>query len=264
MSCNFFHVMINQGDIMARQPRQKSETGIYHVMLKGIDERNIFMEEGDRKKFVMQMLQAREKSGFALLAYCLMDNHVHLLLEEKEDIGTAVKRITVGYVLWHNNKYGRSGHLFRNRFLSEAVENDAYLMTVARYIHQNPVKARLVKEARFYDWSSYGQYIEAYLGKANHIDTEHIMNYFDTRREFEEFMNTWQDDKCLGYQRTMRLTDAKLAAVIREKYTDIPLAQLGGEKQNDLIKDIYNNEATSIRQLSRILGVGKGIIERAL
>ena len=84
---------------MPRQPRQKSETGIYHVMVKGIDERNIFLEDGDKKKFMSQLLKAKEKGSFALLAYCLMDNHVHLLLEEIEELGTAMKRINVGYAV---------------------------------------------------------------------------------------------------------------------------------------------------------------------
>ncbi len=152
---------------MPRQPRKKSNTGIYHVMLKGIDDRNIFLHEGDRKKFLFQMFQAKGKGGFSLLAYCLMDNHAHLLLEENEELGTTMKRITVGYVLWHNHLYGRSGHLFQNRYLSEVVESDEYFVTVARYIHQNPVTAGLVKKAATYPWSSYKQYIDAYTGKSN-------------------------------------------------------------------------------------------------
>jgi len=131
---------------MPRQARKKSATGIYHIMLRGIDGRNIFLDDEDRSKFIEKLLSAKQNANFKLYGYCLMDNHVHLLIEENEEIGTSVKRITVGYVQWHNNKYGRTGHLFQNRYNSEVVETESYLVTVLRYIHQNPVKANIVKE----------------------------------------------------------------------------------------------------------------------
>lgn len=249
---------------MARQPRQKSASGIYHVMLKGIDGRNIFLHEGDRKKFIDQVLHAQGKDGFSLLAYCLMDNHVHLLLEENEDLGTTMKRITVGYVLWHNHQYGRSGHLFQNRYLSEAVETDEYLMTAARYIHQNPVKAGLVKKAISYCWSSYQQYIDAYNRKATHINPERIMVYFKAINDFEDFMNSQKEDKCLGYQSFGKITDEELKAIIQEKYQVQLGQQLAKEKRNELIQDLYKNERTNIRQLARLLGLSKSMVERAL
>lgn len=259
-----FYGILKKGDIMPRQPRQKSKTGIYHIMIKGIDERNIFLQEGDRKMFMNQLLRTREKGSFALLAYCLMDNHVHLLLEEKEEIGTAMKKITVGYVLWHNHYHGRSGHLLRNRYQSEPVEDDAYLVTVARYIHQNPVKAGIVKGAKLYPWSSYCQYIEAYNGKTVHIDARRIMDYFNSQNEFQTFMNIQQDEKCLGYQTMCRVTDSELAEIIQQNYQIELTQKLMKEERNQLIRQIYKNEKTSIRQLARVLGVSKGVIERAL
>ncbi len=249
---------------MPRGPRKKSESGIYHVMLKGIDGRNIFMHEGDRKKFLTQMYEAHEKGGFCILAYCLMDNHAHLLLEENEELGTTMKRITVGYVLWHNHNYGRSGHLFENRYLSEVVETDEYLVTVARYIHQNPVKAGLVDKAAKYRWSSYQQYIDAYSGKAVQINPDRIKKHFKTRADFEAFMNIHKDDKCLDYRNTSKMTDDQLAAKIKKDYQIRSVQKLTREKRDKLIQDIYKNERTSIRQVARVLGVSKGVVEKAL
>lgn len=249
---------------MPRGPRKKSESGIYHVMLKGIDGRNIFLHEGDRKKFLSQMLQAHEKGGFSILAYCLMDNHAHLLLEESEELGTTMKRITVGYVLWHNHQYGRSGHLFQNRYLSEVVEADEYLMTVTRYIHQNPVKAGLVKKAISYQWSSYQQYVDAYSGKAVQIIPDKIKAYFKTRVEFESFMNIQKDDKCLGYQNTSKMTDDQLAEKIKGEYQIGSAQKLSEEQRDELIQEVYKNERTSMRQVARVLGVSKGVVEKAL
>lgn len=120
---------------MPRQARVRSITGIYHIMLRGIDKRDIFLENEDKLKFLECIERAKAKGNFKVLGYCLMDNHIHMLLKESEEIGTSIKRITVGYVGWHNKKYDRTGHLFQNRYLSEPVTTEEYLLTVLRYIH---------------------------------------------------------------------------------------------------------------------------------
>jgi putative transposase len=144
------------------------------------------------------------------------------------------------------------------------VEDDSYLMTVARYIHQNPVKTGLVTKAKNYHWSSYPQYIDAYNGRAVYIDTERIRDYFNSRREFEEFMELQQDGENLRYQTMDRIADGKLAEIIQQNY-GVKLGEIiTREKRNLLIQQLYKRERTSIRQLARVLGVGKGVAERAL
>ena len=84
--------------------------------------------------------------NYTLYAYCLMSNHIHLLIREREDeIGMAIKRIASSYVYYYNHKYSRDGHLFRERFKSEPVNDMAYFVILLRYIHQNPVKAGMEK-----------------------------------------------------------------------------------------------------------------------
>lgn len=104
-------------------------------MLRGIDKRNIFLGNEDRAKFIDYVIRAKEEGSFELYGYCLMDNHVHLLIKEDGGIGKSIKRITVGYVGWYNKKHEISGHLFQNRFKSESVKTESYLLTVLRYIH---------------------------------------------------------------------------------------------------------------------------------
>jgi REP element-mobilizing transposase RayT len=123
-------------------------------MLRGIDKRNIFLDDEDRMKFIEKLLMAKKTAGFKLYGYCLMDNHVHLLIGEQEETGISIKRITVGYVRWHNSKHERTGHLFQNRYMSEVVETEGYLINVLRYIHQKPVKAKITNYAKDYPWSS--------------------------------------------------------------------------------------------------------------
>lgn len=249
---------------MPRQARVKSKTGIYHVMLKGIDDRDIFLDDFDRSKFIEHIIRARKKGDFNFLAYCLMDNHAHLLIEENEEIGKSIKRITVGYVLWHNNKYGRTGHLFQNRFSSEVVETDSYLLTVVRYIHNNPVKAGIIKLPRDYEWSSYNQYLAAYNNKTCHIDPTRIKAYFKTQENYEDFMNILHDDKCLGNKPSKKLTDEVLRKIIFEELNLGSIEAMPAKERNQIIRDVHLMTGASVRQLGRVFGLGKGIIQRGI
>jgi putative transposase len=146
---------------MARQARQLSESAIYHVMMRGINRDAIFLEDEDRQRFLDLLNVVRQTSGCLVLAYCLMPNHVHLVLQTTaEPIGTVIKRLGVRYAGWFNRKYERVGHLFQDRFKSIPVEDDAYLVTLLRYVWNNPVEAGLSKFSDTYPWSS-----RRYLGQ---------------------------------------------------------------------------------------------------
>ncbi|NPV45299.1 MAG: transposase [Firmicutes bacterium] len=250
---------------MPRTARKRSSTGVYHIMLRGLDKRNIFLDEEDKMKFMGKIMLAKERGKFELYGYCLMDNHVHLLLKENnEDIGTSIKRITVGYVGWHNNKYGRAGHLFQNRYMSEPVETESYFLTVLRYIHQNPVKAGLVQKAEKYSWSSYQQYMLAYQGQPCFIDPQLATTYFPTIEKFTDYMNTSNEDECLEYLETPKYTDMSLKTILYKKFNIENLEELPIEERNKKIKEIYEKTGVSIRQLARVLGLGKAVVEKAI
>ncbi len=249
---------------MARTKRQRSKTGIYHVMLRGIDGRKIFLDNEDKEKFIYSMLNSKKKANYFLIGYCLMSNHVHLLIKEgPEEIGISIKRITVSYVQWHNNKYGRQGHLFQNRFRSEVVEQESYLLVVLRYIHQNPLKAKLIQNLDAYKWSSYLQYINYYNDKKTNIDVDVIASYLDNQTAFENFMNESNNDQCLDFIENNKLTDKELINEIKKKYQIKNLSSMNIYKRNKVICDIKTNTGASLRQLSRVLGIGRSIIERA-
>ncbi len=134
---------------MPRQQRNKSKSGYYHIMIRGNERKNIFLDEQDKSRFVEILNDKKKSVSFYLQAFCLMDNHVHLMISEGvDDIARVMKRITVSYVYYFNKKYKRIGHLFQDRFRSEVVEDDNYVLSLARYIHQNPVKAGIVNQAR--------------------------------------------------------------------------------------------------------------------
>ena len=249
---------------MARQARKRSVTGIYHVMLRGIDKRNIFLHDNDKMIFMKKLLRVKENANFGLYGYCLMDNHIHLLIRESEEIGVSVKRVSVGYASWHNNRYGRVGHLFQNRYLSEPVESEGYLVHVLRYIHQNPLKANMVKKPEDYPWSSYNDYISAYQGNSISIDTDMIMAYFKEQKDFEEFTNTQNDDKFVDFEGEDKFTDEALGDIIKRKIGPGFLNEKSIADRNRLIREIYNSTGVSIRQLGRVFGVDKNVVVKAV
>jgi putative transposase len=249
---------------LSRNAREKSSTGIYHIMLRGIDKRNLFFEDEDRTRFIENLIKARENGRYEILGYCLMDNHIHLLLKESEDIGTIMKRITVGYVGWNNRKYERTGHLFQNRYLSEPVEKESYFLTVLRYIHQNPVKAGIVKAAADYQWSSYQQYRQYYYGQDSLVKGDLIRAYFNTYDSFNDYMNANNNDQCLDMLRTERFNDERLFKMICKKHNVGKLLVIPKKERDAVIKTIYSDSNTSIRQLSRVLGISKAIVAEAV
>ena len=249
---------------MARIAREKSETGIYHIMLRGIDKRDLFLDNEDRIKFIEKLLRAKEAAKFKLYGYCLMTNHIHMLIEDKEDIGKSIKRITIGYVQWHNAKHERTGHLFQNRYNSEAVETEEYFLNVLRYIHQNPVKAKVVKRATDYAWSSYNKYILEYNQQRTFLDVEQVKDYFTTKEKFESYMNEVNNDSFLEYKQVKNYTDASLKQLIEKDISIEELVNLHTGIRNKIIMDIYQDSEASIRQIARVLGLGKGIIEKVV
>ena len=246
---------------MPRRAREKSSTGIYHIMIRGINQQQIFEDEEDNEKFLEVIKECKAISGYKVYAYCLMCNHVHLLLkEETENLEQIFKRVGGRYVYWYNNKYQRVGHLFQDRFKSEAVESDRYLLTVLRYIHQNPIKAGIGDMD--YRYSSYNEYIKRQENKL--ADTDLIFGMM-TRKQFIEFNNETSNDKCLEIEKKIfRITDGEAKREIIEvsKCDNISEFQsLETNLRNKCIKKL-KGKGLSIRQMSRLTGISKGIIER--
>jgi len=114
---------------MARQRRTISDTGIYHIMLRGNEGKNIFADREDKQRFLDDVMIKWQETGFSLYGYCLMNNHVHILLDAKDqDLSIIMKGIAVRYAFFYNTKHRRIGHVFQDRFRSEPVEDDRYLL----------------------------------------------------------------------------------------------------------------------------------------
>lgn len=197
-----------------------------------------------------------------------MDNHIHLLIKEgKEPIGHTMKRIGVSYVAWYNRKYDRVGHLFQDRFKSEVVETDEYLLTVLRYIHQNPVKAGKEKLIVNYKWSSYAEYI----GQNKMIEIGFILDIFAEEREksisrFKKYMNEQADDNCIEIREVKRITDEDTKKMI-QKYANVKmpteLQNMERIRRGEIIRRIKEVEGVSTRQIARVTGMSQTVISKA-
>ncbi|MBE6931933.1 MAG: transposase [Ruminococcaceae bacterium] len=247
---------------MPRKARVKSESGIYHVMLRGINQQQIFEDSEDYDKFLQTLKECKEICGYKLYAYCLMGNHIHLLMREgHEPLEQVFKRICGRFVYWYNTKYQRAGHLFQDRFKSEPVDSEQYFFTVLRYIHQNPTKAGLCKRVDEYAYSSYLEYID----QGDLVDTDYILQQA-TLDEFIGLHSENADASCLDISDKVirRVTDEQAKALIKkiskcENVSDFQSLDLNS--RNKYLHKL-KEEGVSIRQLSRLTGIGFNVVKK--
>ena len=248
---------------MPRTARTKSLSNIYHIMMRGINKQVIFQSDADRRHFITILGECKEISGFKLHAFCLMPNHIHLLLEPAGDepLEIIFKRIGSRYAVWYNRKYQRVGHLFQDRFRSENVETDMYYRTVLRYILQNPMKAGMEKKPGTYRWSSYLAYEK---GSGLLTDTDYAEKMFGGREELIEFVQQNNNDEAMDDTEThWRMNDEEAEELIR-KITGCATAEeireMGKKKRDKCITEMYLNEL-SINQISKLLGMARSTIQ---
>ncbi|KGP74592.1 transposase [Pontibacillus yanchengensis] len=252
---------------MPRKPRKRSYNGVYHVMLRGINKQTIFEDDVDKKKFLEIVKKYKQVCGFELYAYCLMDNHVHLLLMEKEEtVSQVMKRISSSFVYWYNMKYERIGHLFQERFRSENVEDIRYFKTVLRYIHQNPLNAGVVSNVWNSEWTSIHEYLHRWVM----VDVDRGLNLFSHEREtairaYIDYMKETNDDECLEYVDRVRVPDEEVRKYLKSiGITSATMIQRMPKNERDaLLALLKERKGLSVSQISRIVGVSRSVVGRA-
>ncbi len=251
---------------MPRKAREKSSTGIYHVMSRGINGQIIFKDNEDYEKLIQTIADYKEVCEYEIYAYCLMTNHIHLLIREgKEDLGIVFRRLGASYVYWYNWKYKRNGHLFQDRYKSEPVEDDQYFLTVLRYIHQNPIKAGIESDIAKYSWSSYNEY----LGSSGICDTKFALGFFADNEKravklFQEFNSKENDAQCLECKESPKINDAEAIEIIIKvagvKNTN-QIQNFEKEKRDKMIRKLKDS-GLSIRQIERLTGISFGVVRK--
>lgn len=198
-----------------------------------------------------------------IFAYCLMKNHVHLLIKiNNNELHNYMRKVGAKYVYWYNRKYDRVGGLFQDRFKSEPVENDDYFLTVLRYIHQNPVKAGICNSAAGYKESSYNEYLNPKPQQITDIDL--ALNMLGMA-QFVEYNNRKNEDSCLEIQRIVRFNDKKAMVLISEiskcnNASEFQALQI--HDRNRYLAEL-KRRGLSIRQIERLTGINRGLVQKA-
>ena len=260
---------------MPRKQREKSGTGIYHVMMRGINHQDIFEDRADYWKFLKLLrmqTHPEDKQGHALpahltlYAYCLMSNHVHLLVREQaEGLVAPIKSIAISYAQYFNYKYEHSGQLFQDRFKSEPVNDMGYFVTLLRYIHQNPVAAGIASTVSSYTWSSWCEYDDSKVCAVPVCTTQHVLGRI-AKNDLIELVNDPLPKalNILDFNNEMeqRVTDEKARQFLTELLGGASVSSLQHfekDERNAVISQLKSFGA-SIRQISRLTGVSEGIV----
>jgi len=149
---------------MPTSKRQVYDNAIYHIIQRGNNCQRIFNRDEDRKKFVSLIKEYKSKYFFELYNYCLMENHIHLLIKvfKKEDLAKLTQGIFQSFRFYFRKEYQYEGYLYQGRYKSKIIEKDEYLLECARYIETNPLRAKVIKRLKDYRWSSYNFYAYGY------------------------------------------------------------------------------------------------------
>ncbi len=245
---------------MPRRARIISSTGLYHVICRGIGRQIIFEDEQDHAYFLKKLSELSEEETCDVLAYCLMDNHVHLVIRRETGLDIFMKRVLVSYATYYNKKYERSGHVFQDRYKSEPIEDERYLLAVIRYVHDNPVKAGICT-ARDYPWCSHAQY----AGKEGFVNTETVAaipgGMAWILNEVEKYADAGfyvpQIDR-------VKKTDTEAREIMYNELgiTNPSLIRHMEKKDRNAILRTLKDYGFGIRQIERLTGICYGVIQQ--
>ncbi|SDE32849.1 REP-associated tyrosine transposase [Sporomusa acidovorans] len=261
---------------MPRQAREKGEFSTYHVIQRGNERKSLFLSDDDRLRFLDTLARVKVKYNFILEAYCLMDNHIHMLINDNgNDISQILKSVNISYAYYFNRTYQRTGHLFQDRFKSELINSDQYLLQVSKYIHNNPVKAGMVKKAEDYQWSSYAVYLEKVKDHNKIIDSSRILGILSKSRnsairkyteyvsedELDLIIMDVEDDLLTGNRQqhgtnifNMAQAEEWLNCILINKAISFEELNENIGQRNEIIKEIRKNSSITLKQIGQLFG----------
>lgn len=266
---------------------QKSSQGIYHIMVRGNEKKDLFLDDEDRKSFIKTVARNQSRYGVNLYAYCLMTNHVHLLIGANgADISQLMKSINISYAMYFNRRYKRCGHLFQDRFKSELITTDAYMLEVSRYIHLNPARAGMVTAVNLleYPWSSYPQYVKNMTGDGLTVDTGFILeilaNHVQGRREkYIQYVMRDQEDTVYDFDKEeadVNKNNTKAGNEGREEVltqilgqynvtmADVEQGAITKSLRNQIVREIRKNTQLTLKQIGLKFGLSESSISKLL
>ena len=254
---------------MANMRRERSEADIYHVTDRGVGRQIIFEDDDDRQRFLSLMHGKCTSHGVAILAWCLMDNHYHILFKGAiETISIIMLKVNSTYSRYFNKRHCRVGGLFQGRFGSVPICSEAQLVAAVRYIHMNPQEAHICSYMR-YSWSSYREYLE----QPKLTSIGFVLDIIGGRGNFISIHTTEENDEDNASSSSpsehkttrTRINDENMLAVAQSELGAIKLydiKSLPKPERNMLLRRLYEC-GLSVRQIERLTGIGRSIISRA-
>ena len=259
---------------MGRAWRIEYEGELYHLLSRGNERKDIFLDDKDRRMFLNVIGEMSERFEISIFAYVLMTNHYHILIRtQRANLSKAMQWLGVTYTRRFNNRHSRSGHLFEGRFKSIIVQNDAYMMQLSCYIHRNPLRAGIIKRLSDYKWSSYRAY--AY-GRAtpDWLSTELILGQFPGSERHQSYHEKVQkyskEEKRLweDFRHGTFLGSKKFVEKIRKQYLpQKPHPEIPGQRKLaktinkddiiDMVKNAFNCDIDRLEKSNRIYGADK-------
>ena len=245
---------------MPRKLRRLTETGMYHVIMRGNGRQILFEHDDDREIFLRYLDHMVDRHHVELIAWCLMSNHVHLVLDDPEgNLSACIHDVGSAYAGHYNRTTGHCGAVFEGRFASIPIESDEQLLSVVCYIHDNPRKAG-VTDALAYVWSSYSEYV---TGRSGHCNPARVLEYLGGSDAFRRYSESGDHGEYVPRVHT-RLSDEEALAVAKDTLGEERLASLkaGDRHVRTLGLQALRDASLSVRQIERVTGIGRGIINR--
>jgi REP element-mobilizing transposase RayT len=172
---------------MARRPRVFAPALLYHVIVRGNQRQKTFLDDQDYRAYLLRLAKYRSKYDYTIHAYCLMPNHVHLLLESSDKpLAKFMQGVQQSYSQYFNLRHRKVGHVFQGRYKAIICEKDEYLLELIRYIHLNPVRGKIAARPERYRYTGHGTYME---GKASEVlDPSKILRLFGGKARYKRFI----------------------------------------------------------------------------
>ncbi|MCL1972928.1 MAG: transposase [Endomicrobia bacterium] len=242
---------------MARMARKNLDGKYFHIMVQGIAQENIFLNDNAKGYYLSCLQKFKSKKPVGIFAFCVMDNHAHLLLsaENVAVIAAYMKIVNSEYARYYNNENNRIGYVFRDRFKSEVIQDEKYLLSCLAYIHNNPAKAGIVKKSEDYRFSSYTNY----LTKRGIVDFDEAKKYYDiTPSNIKAIMKERSHSDWLKHDDNVEEDEEKVLDELVIKY-GLSKAKLeeDDEKLVAAARELKVRCGLSIRKVANILAVNR-------
>ena len=242
------------------RPRQRAESGCYHVIIRGNGQQVLFEDDADRRAFLKMAENTLVCEAFSVVAWCLMENHVHLLVRDDDGrLSDTMRKLLSAFARYFNAKSGHTGHVLQGRFKSMPIENDAYLLEAVRYIHNNPEKAGICP-APEYPWSSYREY----LAGTGLSEPGTVLEMLGGAEGFRKFS---AEGSKPGYRFSagVRIPDDEMVDVACSLLPGMNVVNLASlpKIRRDKALGLLRRGGLSVRQIARLTGLGIATIGRA-